>query len=143
MCENRRGITLVEVVLALGIFSLTAMGIVSGLSQSYAIDTDLSEKVEAQNFARHIMEELLIESYDVVTFEDMISNYDNTQIASNENNNLVATLRIEKVMPASGEATLVRIQVTVANPGGDEQLARIVTLRSQRKAPSSAWLSNT
>lgn len=139
--RDAAGFTLIEIIIAMGVFSLTALGVVSGLSKSYEIDTDVSQQIEAQNFARHVMEELLIESFDVVTFEDMISSYNNTQVTS-DNNNLQATLDIDQILPSSGAATLVRFQVTVTEPGDNEQLARIVTLRSQRQAPSSAWLSN-
>jgi hypothetical protein len=55
--------------------------------------------------------------------------------------NLRATLRVQRVAPATGPASLLRLQVTVRNVGGTFDLVKLVGQRADRRAPASAWFA--
>ena len=74
-----------------------------------------------------------------VPFDDLIPNYDATSVTSG---GLRALLNVNQAQPASGAPTLLRIQVRVRRLGEANDILSLVTLRSDRRAPRSAWLSS-
>jgi prepilin-type N-terminal cleavage/methylation domain-containing protein len=130
----RGGFTLLEVTVALAVLTIAALGVLSCLTTGYAVDREASDAIGAQNMARQLMEELL-----KAPFSTMMATYDNTQVTQNT---LRATLRVQRIAPATGPASLLRLQVTVRNIGQGFDLVRMVGQRADHSAPSSAWSAN-
>ncbi|OQC19011.1 MAG: hypothetical protein BWX69_03075 [Planctomycetes bacterium ADurb.Bin069] len=128
------GLTLLEVMIAIAVVVTAATAILCGLSAAYANERVSSEQIAAQNLARRMQEELM-----GVPFDDLIPNYDATSVTSG---GLRALLNVNQAQPASGAPTLLRIQVRVRRLGEANDILSLVTLRSDRRAPRSAWLSS-
>ena len=127
------GFTLIEITVALAVVAITALGVLSCLSTGYAVDREATNTMAAHNLARRVMEELLN-----APFVDLITNYDNTQVVQD---GLDANIKVERVLPATGTASLLRLQVAVRVSGGSRDLVKLVTLRANRRAPNSAWFT--
>jgi hypothetical protein len=118
---------------ALAVIAIAALGVLSCLTTGYTIDREAADTIAAQNLARRGMEELLS-----APFDDLVPNYENTQV---DDSGLRATIRAEQVLPLSGSPSLIRLQVTVRAIGETRDLVKVVTLRADHRAPSSAWLT--
>lgn len=136
--ETGGGFTLLEVIIALVIVALAALGVASGMAGNYVVDREASLAMEAQNLAGQLVEELL-----VVPFDELITNFNGT-VVTNADNSLRGALSVVQVAPTVGAPSLIRIEVTVT-PVGDatKVLSRTVTLRSDHSAPQSAWLTGS
>ena len=127
------GFTLLEITVALAVIAIAALGVLSCLTTGYTIDREAADTITAQNLSRRVIEELL-----GAPFDDLIPNYDNTQV---DNEGFRATIRAQQVLPAAGSPSLIRLQVAVRVDGDNRDLVKVVTLRSDHRAPASAWLT--
>ena len=125
------GFTLLELRVALVVVTVTAVGVLSCVTAGYAVDRDATETLQAHNFSRRVVEELM-----AAPFDNLLTYYSYAYMTEED---LRATVRVQQVLPETGPASLVRIQVTVRALDGSQDLVKVVTQRADYSAPASAW----
>ena len=64
VCGSKRGFTLIEVLVALGIFGFVGVGILAGLATGFRAQDANRVHVVGQNLARAVLEEIRFQDYE-------------------------------------------------------------------------------
>lgn len=116
MRASCRGMTLVEIVVALGVFAIALTGLMSALSMSTSLDTVSRERTHALNTAMTEMETALAEPFD-----DLVTNQHNRAFDVNmelSNGTIV-------MPPGSGLANSGVVTVTAFGGNADVLLVEV------------------
>lgn len=120
---NQRGFSLLETMVALSVFSVSAMGLLSLNTLSVRTSGELDTRLLAGVVAGNVAVDTVTGAIDMMS---PVSSGEDTQ----RNRNYVWTRTIEP----TPRANLYSIQIEVAEPGSDTVLARLSTLAHSRPA---------